>query len=94
MHRTNYPQIRVAPDQTAPLELAQVFGAPIIMESPLRDGSLREAALALDTNVLLFEGGQGLRFDEFTVRAGVAGILRVLRHLGMVSARGVAKARA
>jgi hypothetical protein len=44
--------------------------------------------------VLLYEGGEGLRFDEAAVRAGVAGTLRVMRRLGMIAAKGVPRARA
>jgi predicted deacylase len=93
IHRTNYPQIRVSPDNPDMLDLANVFGAPIIMQSPIRDGSLRGAAKALGIDVLLFEAGEGLRFDEFSVRAGVAGILRVLRYKGMVGGKGISKAK-
>ena len=74
--------------------MAEVFGAPIIMRSPLREGSLRQAAREAGRDVLLFEAGEGLRFDELSVRAGVAGILRVMRHMKMIPARGVAAARA
>ena len=89
IHRTNLPQIRISPDNPEMLELAQVFGAPVILQSPLRDGSLRGAAKALGRDVLLYEAGEGLRFDEYCVRAGVAGILRVLRYKGMVGGRGI-----
>ena len=91
IHRTNYPQVRISPDDTAMQELAEVFGAPVVMKSPLRDGSLRHAAQEIGKPVLLFEGGEGLRFDEFTIRAGVAGVLRVMNHQGMIARRGVAK---
>ena len=94
VHRTNYPQIRITQDNPVTRQLAEVFGAPIIMESSIREGSLRSAAKELGKDVLLFEAGEGLRFDEFSVRAGVAGILRVMRHLDMVSAKGVAKPKA
>jgi predicted deacylase len=93
IHRTNYPQIRVSPDNPEMRDLANVFGAPIIMQSPVREGSLRGAAKDLGIDVLLFEAGEGLRFDEFSVRAGVAGILRVLRYKGMVAGKGIAKAK-
>jgi len=93
IHRTNYPQIRVSPGDVEMRRLADVFGAPIIMQSPIREGSLRGAAQALGKGVLLFEGGEGLRFDEVSARAGLAGILRVLRELGMISPRGVAPAK-
>jgi len=91
IHRTNLPQIRISANNPHTAELAEVFGAPVIMQSTLRDGSLRGAAKDIGKDVLLFEGGEGLRFDEMSVRAGVAGILRVLRHVGMVTAKGIAK---
>ena len=94
VHRTNYPQIRVSPDNPEMLDLANVFGAPITMRSPVREGSLRKAAKDLGIDVLLFEAGEGLRFDEISVRAGVAGILRVLRYKGMVAGKGIAKVKA
>ncbi|MFO6466037.1 succinylglutamate desuccinylase/aspartoacylase family protein [Jannaschia sp. KMU-145] len=93
IHRTNLPQIRIAPDNPAMLDLAHVFGAPVILQSPLRDGSLRGAAKAIGRDVLLYEAGEGLRFDEYSVRAGMAGILRVLRYRGMVGGRGIAAAQ-
>ena len=91
IHRTNLPQIRISANNSYTAELAEVFGAPVIMQSLLREGSLRGAAKEIGKDVLLFEAGEGLRFDEMSVRAGVAGILRVLRHLSMVSAKGIAK---
>jgi len=92
VHRTNLPQIRISPDNPVTMDLAQVFGAPVILQSPLRDGSLRGAAKAMGKDILLYEAGEGLRFDEHSVRAGVAGILRVLGYKGMVGGRGIAAA--
>lgn len=91
IHRTNYPQVRVSPDDPEMETLAEVFGAPVVMKSPLREGSLRHAARQLGKPILLYEAGEGLRFDEYCVRAGVAGVLRILRHKGMISSRGVSK---
>ncbi|WP_281824607.1 succinylglutamate desuccinylase/aspartoacylase family protein [Jannaschia rubra] len=93
VHRTNLPQIRISPDNAVTMDLAQVFGAPVILKSPLRDGSLRGAARDMGRDVLLYEAGEGLRFDEYSVRAGVAGILRVLRYKGMIGGRGIAAAK-
>ncbi len=83
IHRTNYPQIRVSDDRPKAQELAAAFAPPAIITSPLRPGSLRASALDAGTDVLLFEAGEGLRFDEFAIRAGLKGILRVMVHLGM-----------
>lgn len=94
IHRTNLPQIRISPTRPESLALAKAFGAPLIITSAIREGSLRQAADNKGVDILLYEGGEGLRFDEFAVRAGVSGILRVMRHLDMVSGKGVAKPRA
>ena len=45
IHRESLPQIRANPDDEKSMDLARAFGAPIIIKSPLRDGSLRSAAL-------------------------------------------------
>jgi predicted deacylase len=91
IHRTNLPQIRLTPGNARLENLAQVFGAPVILESKLRDGSLRMAAEEVEADVLLYEAGEALRFDELAARAGVGGILRVMQHLGMIGGKGVPK---
>lgn len=93
VHRTNLPQLRVSPGNKRTRELAEVFGAPVILTSGLREGSLRAEAKEAGVDVLLYEAGEGLRFDEMAARAGVAGILRVLRALEMLPAKGIAKAK-
>ncbi|WP_373237474.1 succinylglutamate desuccinylase/aspartoacylase family protein [Cohaesibacter celericrescens] len=87
IHRTNLPQIRVTPSKPYTMALAEVFGAPLTLTSKVRPGSLRETAQSSGVDVLLYEAGEGLRFDEFAVRAGVSGILRVMRHLEMIKTR-------
>ncbi|MCB1693469.1 MAG: succinylglutamate desuccinylase/aspartoacylase family protein [Pseudomonadales bacterium] len=83
-HRTNLPQIRVDLSNEASQELGIAFGVPVLMHSRLRDGSLREEAASRGIPFLLYEGGESLRFDEFSIRVGVNGILNVMRHLGML----------
>ena len=88
IHRTNLPQLRISPVHEETRALAEAFGAPVILSAPLRDGSLRAAAREIGVDVLLYEAGEGLRFDETAVRAGTTGVLRVLRALDMLPARG------
>ena len=83
-HRENLPQIRARVDEPGVAELAAAFGAPVILDADLRDGSLRSAAAAAEVPVLLYEAGEALRFDELSIRAGVRGVLAVMRRLGMV----------
>lgn len=84
IHRSNLPQIRANLDDPETRELAEVFSVPILLNSDLRDGSLREAAHEQGVKVLLYEAGEALRFDELSIRAGVRGILSVMRKLTML----------
>jgi predicted deacylase len=86
IHRYNLPQIRIAAGNRKLVELAMAFGAPVIIESPLRDGSLRDLAQKRGVDMLLMEAGEALRFDRLSVETGVEGVTRVLAHLGMIEA--------
>ncbi len=91
IHRSNLPQIRADMSDNETKTLAQVFGVPVILNSNLVDGSLREAAVTNKTKVLLYEAGEALRFDEFSIRAGIKGILNVLHHLDMMRKQSLKK---
>lgn len=86
VHRYNLPQIRIAADNSYLIELAMAFGAPVIVESPLREGSMRELAHRRGTPMLLFEAGEALRFDRLSIDLGAQGVERVLAHIGMIEA--------
>jgi predicted deacylase len=82
--RANLPQLRGDLDHPRTYELAKVFGAPLMIHAKLRDGSLRQAAIEAGSMVLLYESGEAMRFDELSIQTGVAGIRRVMKHLGMI----------
>jgi predicted deacylase len=87
IHRSNLPQIRANLEDEETANLARAFGVPVLINSVLRDGSLRESAAESGTKILLYEAGEALRFDEVSIRAGVKGVLNVMSLLGMVSKR-------
>lgn len=84
VHRENLPQIRGNFRDHETETLARAFKVPVLINATLRDGSLREAATEKAVKMLLYEAGEALRFDEVSIRAGVRGILRVMRLLGML----------
>ncbi len=91
LHRYNLPQIRIASGNSNLKELALEFGAPVVIEAPLRPGSLRAVAKEAGVEMLLMEAGEALRFDEFSVLTGVNGILRVLKKLDMIETKRLGK---
>ena len=84
INRSNLPQVRGNLDDATTLKLARAFGAPVILNSNIRDGSLRECAADRGIPILLYEAGEALRFDEVSIRAGLRGILNVMREIGML----------
>jgi predicted deacylase len=85
--RANLPQIRGDLNDPVIGELARAFGAPVIVNASLRDGSLRACAAGNNIPVIIYEAGEALRFDELCIRAGVRGILQVMRARGMLPAQ-------
>ncbi len=84
LNRENLPQIRAKViDDPETEAMARAFGVPVILNAELLDGSFRMAARAHEIPVILYEGGEALRFDEVAIRAGVKGVLGVMSHLGM-----------
>ncbi|MGB3536183.1 MAG: succinylglutamate desuccinylase/aspartoacylase family protein [Microcoleaceae cyanobacterium] len=82
-HRTNLPQIRANLNDPQTYNCAKAFGAPVMIHSQTRDGSLRQAATQKGIPVLLYEAGEALRFDRQAIQIGVNGILQVMTSLGM-----------
>jgi len=93
LHRDNLPQIRANMDDAETDRLARAFDVPVIISSNLRDGSLRESAAEYGIPMLLYEAGEALRFDEVSIRAGVKGIINVMRALEMLPFRSPSKRR-
>ena len=85
IHRENLPQVRANLSDAETSDLANVFGVPVLIDANVRDGSLRGAA-ASESGIpmLLYEAGEGLRFDEISIRAGLSGIRNVMRKLEML----------
>ncbi len=83
-YRSNLPQVRTDTDDEENLRLAKAFGAPMIIHSGIRDGSLREAVSEHGIPVLLYEAGEALYFNDAAIRSGVQGILNVMRSIGML----------
>ena len=92
-HRTNLPHIRAYLDDRDTRELAKGFGVPVIINSKLRDGSLRESARKKDVKILLFEGGEALRFDDKVIRTAMNGCLSVMKKIGMLNSSLTQKVR-
>ncbi len=86
IHRENLPQIRALMDDPETERMAHAFALPVILNTGIVVGSLREAVEKMGANVIVYEAGEALRFDEVAIRAGVTGVINVMREIGMLPA--------
>lgn len=84
IHRTNLPQIRADLSNPETLRVAQSFATPVIIDSPLRNGSLRSEAEKSGITVLTYEAGEALKFDPLAINAGIVGVKRAMQAIGMM----------
>jgi predicted deacylase len=80
----NYPQLRCVFDNAANIEIAKMFGASFLINSGYREKSLRREAEKRGKSILVFEGGESLRFNKQAINEGLQGCLRLLKKLNMI----------
>lgn len=81
----NYPQLRVNPADKKSVKLAKAFNPPFIIHSKPISKSLRKECTKRAIPMVVYEGGESLRLDDFSVKEGIDGIKRVMRSLGMIT---------
>ncbi len=84
IHRENFPHIRAVLDDEETERMATAFGSPVILASEIIEGSLRKAVEEKGINIIVYEAGEALRFNELAIRAGVRGVMSVMRELSML----------
>jgi len=85
VNRPNLPQVRFSPGFSESREMALAFGAPVVLEAAIREGSLRHMCAVAGLPVLTYEGGEAQILDPAPVRVGLRGMARVMQYLGMLS---------
>ena len=83
--RTNLPQIRANLKDAETRRVAEAFAAPVLVDSTSPAGSLRRVATRLSIPLLLYEGGEPMRFNESAIEMGMNGVLRVMWALDMLA---------
>lgn len=74
----NYPQIRFSKGDVFSEKLARAFGAPYLIASTPIPKSLRRVALDRGKPIIVYEGGENLRLDDFSIEKGISGVRRLL----------------
>ncbi len=80
----NYPQLRCVFDFPDNLSLAEKFSPPLIIDSTYREGTFRHEAAKKNKPILVYEGGESMRFDYLAINEGINGCLRLMKSFGML----------
>jgi hypothetical protein len=80
----NYPQLRCVFDFPENLNIAERFSPPLIIDSNYREGTFRHEAAKKGKPVLVYEGGESLRFDYLAINEGLNGCMRLFHSYGMI----------
>lgn len=82
---SNFPQIRCLINDEVNMKLATAFAPPFILNSGFRPNSLRKESSKIGKRIIVFEGGESMRFDREAIWHGVRGVQRILKYLGMAN---------
>ncbi len=85
--QSNLCHVRGEVDVPAVRDLMRAFGTPIALHGHGPKGSLRRAATEAGVPTILYEAGEPSRFEHHVIEIGYQGVLRVMKHLGMVNRR-------
>lgn len=80
----NFPQLRCVFDFPENVALAERFSAPLIIDSSYREGTFRKEAAEMKKPILVYEGGESMRFDYGAINEGVNGCLRLMNSYKMI----------
>lgn len=80
----NFPQLRCVFDFPDNVNIAERFSPPIIIDSSYREGTFRQEAAQKGKPILVFEGGESMRFDYLAINEGITGCLRLMHSYGMI----------
>jgi len=81
---SNSPQIRCVFEFPENIALAKKFSPPLIIDSKYREGTFRKEAAKKNKPILVYEGGESMRFDYSAINEGVNGCLRLMKSYHMI----------
>ncbi len=82
--RTNFPQVRYNASDKKSHDLAKIFAAPFLINTQYIDNSLRWQAFNMQKTIIVYEGGESLRLNNYAIKEAIEGTRRLLIHHQMI----------
>ena len=83
--RHNYPQVRYTAQDNVSEQLAHIFAPSCLIPNNPIPKSFRLETGKQGKSMLVFEGGEALRYNADSIQQGMDGLKRVMQHLGMIA---------
>jgi uncharacterized protein len=83
--RYNFPQVRFTTGDPKAEAIARAFAPPYLIRQDNNEATLRKQAHSMNKPIVVFEGGESLRLDGFSIDRALSGIKRVLHQQGMLA---------
>lgn len=84
-HISKFPQVKTNLDHEEAHKLATYFQAPVMLQTETDQGLLWLLQHKKPVPTIIYQTGEALRLDEYGIKLGVQGIIRVMRNLQMLS---------
>jgi predicted deacylase len=81
--RYNYPQTRFNKADDKARHIAELFNAPYTIEKGILPKTFRKTAKELNIPAVVYEGGESIRLDGFSIESAICGIKKVMVGLEM-----------
>lgn len=85
MNHNILPQVYCNFENTTAKALAKVFEAPVVTNVTIAGNHLRQTTEELQIPLLVYQGGEAMRFDENAIQLGVNGVRNIMRSVGILS---------
>jgi predicted deacylase len=82
--RYNYPQVRYSKLDNVATQVAGYFGVKYLVEQQMIPNSFRKAASDMKIPAIVYEGGESIRLDGYSISKGIEGIKNILSNLNMI----------
>lgn len=78
------PQVYCNFDNVEAKKLANIFGAPVVTNTPIEGNNLRQTTEQLHIPLLVYQAGEAMRFDDNSINLGVSGVKNIMRELNIL----------
>lgn len=87
LHHNILPQVYCSFDIEETKKLARYFQSPVITNVKSKKSSFRKTADDMQIPLIVYQGGEAMRFDHDAINVGFNGIVNTMNHLKMTNSK-------